>query len=329
MRTWFCFVVKPNIVPFHFEDPIFAGQATQVTCLISEGDLPLFIDWTFQESEVASLNGVTSTNLGKRMSVLLIEQAQYEHTGNYTCRASNSAGVSNYTATLYVNGKSKEYLPGTCCRVACHWFSSYFRSPSWRNKFLPHQFSTHHEFIVFSLVLPKITAFDFGEDAIFSGQSAQASCFVSEGSEPVTISWSYQGKEIGTVKEISITKVGRKASILVIEPALSQHQGNYTCSAHNAAGTTNYTATLNINGTLLLNFVSRQTSFDFLQFYQRLFRSRSATNPSFLGKVLSWLVTCQKVTLPSRYFGHSEVPMCHLFPGSLPHRLWKRLVYWP
>ncbi|KAK6620957.1 hypothetical protein RUM43_011256 [Polyplax serrata] len=199
--------VKPNIVPFHFEDPIFAGQATQVTCLISEGDLPLFIDWTFQESEVASLNGVTSTNLGKRMSVLLIEQAQYEHTGNYTCRASNSAGVSNYTATLYVNGKSKEYLP----------------------------------------VLPKITAFDFGEDAIFSGQSAQASCFVSEGSEPVTISWSYQGKEIGTVKEISITKVGRKASILVIEPALSQHQGNYTCSAHNAAGTTNYTATLNIN----------------------------------------------------------------------------------
>ena len=101
-------------------------------------------------------------------------------------------------------------------------------------------------------VLPKITSFDFGEDAIFSGQSAQASCFVSEGTEPVRITWNFQGKQITSDnKDVTVTRVGKKASILVIDPARSHHRGNYTCSARNDAGTSNFTAVLNINGTHL------------------------------------------------------------------------------
>lgn len=100
------FVVLPKIVPFHFEDPIFAGQAAQVSCLVSEGDFPLDITWLFQHERIRDLSGVTTTKVGKRASMLLIEPSSYEHNGNYTCVASNKAGSSNFTAALNINGIS-------------------------------------------------------------------------------------------------------------------------------------------------------------------------------------------------------------------------------
>ncbi len=47
-----------------------------------------------------------STNtLGTRMSLLMITSVEHRHSGTYTCRAENPAGVSTYSATLRVNGK--------------------------------------------------------------------------------------------------------------------------------------------------------------------------------------------------------------------------------
>ncbi|XP_059477700.1 cell adhesion molecule Dscam2 isoform X5 [Neocloeon triangulifer] len=96
------------------------------------------------------------------------------------------------------------------------------------------------------MVFPKISPFSFGDEPIYYGQAAQATCLVTEGDLPLEITWSFQGSNLSTQMGISTTKVGRKASLLLIDPTLPGHTGNYTCTAKNKAGVANLTAKLNI-----------------------------------------------------------------------------------
>lgn len=105
------FPVLPRIVPFSFETPLFAGQATQVTCLVSEGDQPLNIQWYFNGQPLKANFGVTPTNIGQRASLLLIDPAGWLHSGAYACVARNNAGLSNYTASLEVHGTIYQLAP--------------------------------------------------------------------------------------------------------------------------------------------------------------------------------------------------------------------------
>lgn len=102
-------IVPPRIVPFCFEEPIFAGQAAQVTCLVSEGDSPLNISWSFSGSLLKSLAelGISTSMIGQKANVLLIETASAQHRGNYTCSVISlpSSTVTRYTAELNINGK--------------------------------------------------------------------------------------------------------------------------------------------------------------------------------------------------------------------------------
>lgn len=98
------FAVRPRIVPFEFESPIFAGQAAQVTCLVSQGDLPMDISWSFQASHLSSQNGISTTKIGFKASLLLVDPANWGHSGNYTCSVRNPVGIVNYTATLEIHG---------------------------------------------------------------------------------------------------------------------------------------------------------------------------------------------------------------------------------
>lgn len=97
---------------------------------------------------------------------------------------------------------------------------------------------------------PYIIPFDFGGSPIYAGQTAQAACFTSEGDLPIDISWSFQGSQGLEHLGITTSNIGRRASALMIDEVNSQHQGNYTCTARNWAGIVNYTAKLDIHGTL-------------------------------------------------------------------------------
>lgn len=104
-------------------------------------------------------------------------------------------------------------------------------------------------YLYLTTVIPRIIPFTFGESPIFAGEAAQVTCLVSAGDPPLDISWHFEGiSDIG----ITVTKVGRKASTLLIESAGIQHRGNYTCIAKNTAGFVNYTTPLNIHGNLQL-----------------------------------------------------------------------------
>lgn len=107
---WFMCLVSPRIVPFSFEEPIFAGQAAQVTCLVSEGDAPIHFSWLLSGQEIPLGVGIDIQNLGRRGSNLMIESAESRHGGNYTCSVRNTAGTVQYTTLLNVHGNCPHVL---------------------------------------------------------------------------------------------------------------------------------------------------------------------------------------------------------------------------
>jgi len=120
MRSSACVSVAPRIEPFSFGDPVYDGQSTQVTCFVSEGDLPLDLFWTFsgRAGPITSSplrGGVSVNKMGSKVSMLYIDAASSSrHAGNYTCVATNRAGRADRTATLNVHGKTAQRsLPTT------------------------------------------------------------------------------------------------------------------------------------------------------------------------------------------------------------------------
>jgi len=97
--------VFPKIKPFTFGDtPVFAGQSAQVACSVSEGDSPLELSWTFDGPRDVFGLGVSVLNVGTKTSLLSIDNTDSVHRGNYTCRVTNRAGRTSYTAGLNVHG---------------------------------------------------------------------------------------------------------------------------------------------------------------------------------------------------------------------------------
>lgn len=71
---------------------------------------------------------------------------------------------------------------------------------------------------------------------------------VVKGDAPVNVTWQFNGRPIRETPGISISKMGNKASGLTIESVASIHRGVFTCFAQNAAGHTNHSTELAVNG---------------------------------------------------------------------------------
>lgn len=177
-------------------------------CTVSSGDLPLEIEWKLFGEKLKDYPGVSISSMGKRMSILAIEAVSWRHVGNYTCVARNIAGESEFTAPLLVNG-----------------MTGFFFS-----------------------VLPQILPFDFGERPMFSGEAAQVTCLVSSGDQPLELLWTFGSMDVSRIAGVTTQNIGRKGSILLIDPVSENHRGNYTCTARNKAGVANFSANLRING---------------------------------------------------------------------------------
>jgi hypothetical protein len=111
--------VLPRIYPFSFGDsPIFAGQAAQLTCLVSEGDMPLLLYWSFNNRTDLSKIGISTTQIHRMARVLLIESTNSFHSGTYVCTAKNDAGVTNFSTTLQVNGNIRIKVDSAVLKIA-------------------------------------------------------------------------------------------------------------------------------------------------------------------------------------------------------------------
>ncbi|CAH2076517.1 unnamed protein product, partial [Iphiclides podalirius] len=110
--------------------------------------------------------------------------------------------------------------------------------------------SANHSAVLEVNVPPQITPFEFGEEILNEGETASVSCVMSKGDLPVTFKWLFNGEEIRPHNPLSIvlTTISKKTSILNIEAVNYAHRGSYTCQLKNAAGETNHTTLLSVNG---------------------------------------------------------------------------------
>uniref|UniRef100_A0A1A9WR31 Ig-like domain-containing protein n=1 Tax=Glossina brevipalpis TaxID=37001 RepID=A0A1A9WR31_9MUSC len=93
--------VAPKIAHFDFGDePANFEDSVSVNCLVASGDLPLDIEWGFNDYPINSYSGVNTSKMGKRLSVLMIDSVNARHVGNYTCKARNLWASTAYTAQL-------------------------------------------------------------------------------------------------------------------------------------------------------------------------------------------------------------------------------------
>ena len=101
------FTELPEIVPFSFgKESVNQGDFAQITCVVTRGDIPLSITWSLKGDKINSDPTLSTTMLGTQASMLVISSVDYHHSGVYTCRAENIAGISTYSAELNVNGNS-------------------------------------------------------------------------------------------------------------------------------------------------------------------------------------------------------------------------------
>lgn len=98
------------------------------------------------------------------------------------------------------------------------------------------------------LVPPQILPFSFGEEIVNAGDYATVQCAVVKGDSPISIEWHFNNTDIGQREGVFISKSGTRASALTIEAVREENSGAYTCKAKNAAGFTNHTAYLHVNG---------------------------------------------------------------------------------
>ncbi|KAI4496436.1 hypothetical protein M0804_000246 [Polistes exclamans] len=97
--------VAPQIGQISFgEEPVNAGDLVSVQCVVTKGDSPLEITWTFDGRPINhDRMDVIVSNSGKRVKQLTIESVAARHAGEYTCVASNVAGSTSHSAKLDVN----------------------------------------------------------------------------------------------------------------------------------------------------------------------------------------------------------------------------------
>ena len=106
----FCFNSKapPKIAPFVFgEDALNYGDSASVQCSVISGDMPIMIEWLFNNASISKASFSDSVNIadfGKRTKALAIDGVDERYAGNYTCRATNRASSTYHTAELIVNG---------------------------------------------------------------------------------------------------------------------------------------------------------------------------------------------------------------------------------
>ena len=95
----------PKIVPFGFgNDVMNEGEFSQLSCVVSKGDEPLKLSWSFHGHNLTSGQGITITEIGSRISMLVISSIDHKHMGRYTCKAVNRAGSITHSASLKVKG---------------------------------------------------------------------------------------------------------------------------------------------------------------------------------------------------------------------------------
>lgn len=98
-------------------------------------------------------------------------------------------------------------------------------------------------------VPPVIVPFPIGDKPLHQNQYLSLSCSISEGDIPLKIFWTFKNQPIVNGEmDITISKLGKRSSVLTIDSVSGIHAGNFSCIAENTAGETSYTTELKVIG---------------------------------------------------------------------------------
>ncbi|XP_061930192.1 cell adhesion molecule Dscam2 isoform X41 [Apis cerana] len=99
------------------------------------------------------------------------------------------------------------------------------------------------------MVAPQIAPFSIGEEPANWGEQVSAMCSILKGDSPIEIRWSLNGEPITRTNhpDITVTKTGKKNSVLIIDSVTAHHAGEYTCVASNLVGSVSRSAELSVN----------------------------------------------------------------------------------
>lgn len=100
------------------------------------------------------------------------------------------------------------------------------------------------------LVRPVLLPFSFGDRPLNPDQVVTVPCGVIEGDRPITLRWTFNGREVSPRMGMSVLALGERSSILSISAVAASHAGNYSCTAENAAGTDTHIAVLVVKGSI-------------------------------------------------------------------------------
>lgn len=105
------FSEPPEVTPISFgRSVVNEGEFGQLVCTVVTGDEPFTFSWSLHGDVVSSEPGLTTSQVGGRTSILMISSVGHRHSGRYTCKVSNRAGVATTSTVLNVNGSDR--LPG-------------------------------------------------------------------------------------------------------------------------------------------------------------------------------------------------------------------------
>lgn len=98
--------VPPKLNPFHTSMiQLNVGDRASITCSVVKGDTPLTIIWRKDGHAIDPTQRIQVNLVDQYNSLLVIDNLQAEHTGNYSCVVRNSAAEVEGTQGLLVNGK--------------------------------------------------------------------------------------------------------------------------------------------------------------------------------------------------------------------------------
>lgn len=100
----FSFSVGPKLNPFASTLHFLSGKSIGLTCIVEEGDAPISFHWNKDGISASSLLGMDIVQSNAYSSLLWISEANSNHTGIYSCTATNSVGISRTIVTLEIDG---------------------------------------------------------------------------------------------------------------------------------------------------------------------------------------------------------------------------------
>ncbi|GBL76499.1 Titin [Araneus ventricosus] len=97
----------PNIQAFSFPESVIEGNMVSVLCVAATKVKPITFQWLKNNKEISALEENIRITSANDVSVLIVDPVTLEHSGNYTCSATNSEGSDRFTAALNVKASPK------------------------------------------------------------------------------------------------------------------------------------------------------------------------------------------------------------------------------